>query len=329
MSSRRVVVASIAVLSLAGSWVGCSDEPPPLVPIEAGSDAPLDGPLPDGAIPDVDPDAPFDAGPSVCSEPMAFAAGSAVPTVSTPQADRLGAITADELTIAWMNAAGAVLYADRAASTDPFGPTKTFNGNFALDRVALSADGLTLIGVVTGRATFAQVTRSSRSATFTGLLDSAPFKFLNQQNGGNENDGGVVDAGGTVADPVLSADGRLFYFTLIASGVQTFAESLRLGGTTFPSPRLLKETDLVPVGGKYRRPTGVSVDGRTLFFWDESTNTERAAFRESVTYPGKTGYTKFVTLGAYPGAQPSQTCGRLYYEASGTGGIDLFFADRN
>lgn len=331
MIQRSLVLGVMATLCFGAAWLGCSDDqPPPLVTGDGGADGTSDAPIGDGGIPDgFDPDAPFDAGPAVCAQPMTFGAGTPVPTVSTPQTDRFGAITADELTIAWMNAAGTVLYADRAQKTDPFGATKSIAVGFALDRVALSADGLTLIGVITNRTTFAQVTRSSRSGSFGTTLDSAPFKFLNQPNGGSESDSGPSpDAVGVVSDPVLSADGKVFYFTLLAGTAETLAESLRLGGTTYPSPRVLKESDFVSSGSKLRRPTGLSFDGRTLFFWDETTNTERAAFRESATVPGKIAYTSFVTLGAYPGAQPSQTCGRLYFEGSGSGGVDLFVADR-
>ncbi|CAN5210434.1 hypothetical protein BH09MYX1_BH09MYX1_12470 [soil metagenome] len=328
MNRRLLVLASLSALPL-GVWLGCGDDqPPPLSPADSGTDGMTsDGAVTDGSTSDVvDLDAPFDAGPAVCAQPMSFGAGAAVPNVSTPQTDHFGAITADELTIAWMNAAGTVLYAERTKPTEPFGATKSLAVGFALDRVALSADGLTMIGVLTDRSTFAQVKRNARTDAFALPLDSTPFKFLNMPNGGTE-DGGA-DAGSTVADPVLSADGKVFYFSLLGGPPETVAESLRLGGSFYPSPRVLKQTDLVSAGAKHRRPTGLSVDGRTLFFWDESTSTERAAFRESVTIPGKLDFTTFVTLGAFPGAQPSQTCGRLYFESPGSGGVDLFVADR-
>jgi hypothetical protein len=322
MLFRRATALAFVVSAIAA----CSDDtPPPLGSSDTGiqDGTTSDAPLGDGGPTDGKVDAPFDAGPAVCAQPMTFGTGTPVPNVSTNQTDRMGAITADELTIAWMTTAGSVNYADRAAATDPFGATKTVSVPFALDRVALSADGLTLIGVTTDRSTFAQLKRGSRSATFGGAPDTAPFKFLNMLQGGSE-DGSIPDGNGQVFDPVLSADGKVFYFTLLAGVVETIAESTKFGGTTYPAPRTLKGTDFASVNGKVRRPTGLSVDGRTLFFWDESTNKERAAFRESATFPGKTDYASFVDLGAYPGAQPTSNCGRIYFEGNG----DLLVADR-
>ncbi len=325
MNHRPLVLGAVAAL-LVSSFAACSDDqPPPLTTGDAGGKdvTTPDADPGDGGGTDAPSDAPFDAGPAVCAQPMTFGTGTLVPNVSTPQTDRMGAITADELTIAWMTTAGTVNYADRAAPTDPFGATKTLSIGFALDRVALSADGLTLIGVTTDRSSFAQVKRGARGTAFAGPADGAPYKFLNMVNGGSEGDA-ASDANGMVYDPVLSADGKVFYFTLVAGAVETLAESTRLGGTTYPAPRILKAADFVPVAGKLRRPTGLSIDGRTLFFWDESTNKERAAFRESATFPGKTDYTSFADLGAYPGAQPTTTCGKLYFEGNG----DLLVADR-
>jgi len=55
----------------------------------------------------------------VCDPTAKYQSGTLIP-VSTPQSDLFGAVTPDELTIAWMATAGSVLYADRAKATDPF-----------------------------------------------------------------------------------------------------------------------------------------------------------------------------------------------------------------
>jgi hypothetical protein len=251
-----------------------------------------------------------------------------VPNVSTAQADRFGSITPDELTIAWMNTAGTVLYADRAVATDPFGAPKTLTGTIALDRVALSADGLTVILVRSDRKILAQATRSARGAAFGTTLDTAPFAGLDPLSSGVE-DGGDA-GGGSFADPVLSSDGKFLYYSVLGGSSTTVAESYRSGNNPWAKGRILTTAEFTGSGNKLRRPTGLSADDRTLFYWDEVDGVEKMAFRDDAILAPFNKYTQFVNVGAYSGAQPTASCQRIYYDAPGSvGAEDLFFADTN
>ncbi len=286
-----------------------------------------DGPIPtEGGPTDSGKDTtpPLDAGPGVCSQSATWGANQAV-SVSTAQADLLGAVTGDELTIAWMTAQGAVLYADRTSTSSAFGAPQTLSGAIALDQVALSADGLTMIVVSQDRSSLAQTTRSSRSAAFSTTLDTTPFAQLDPPP--TEGDSGTSQ--GLFADPVLSSDGQLLYYSQTGVNVYTMHESYRPGASgAWPQGRVLIEQALVATSlSARRRPSGLSADGRTLFFWDESTNIERTAFRDSVQMPNNT-YKTFVDLGAYENAEPTSSCTRIDFSASGSGGLDLFYADK-
>jgi len=283
---------------------------------------------PDDGAPPVDgsPDTvvPFDAGPSTCVPGATWGANQGV-SVSTGQSDLLGAVTGDELTIAWMTAQGSVMYADRQNASSPFGSPQTLTAAIALDEVALSSDGLTLVVVLQDRSSLAQSTRASRSAAFSPTLDTAPFAQLDPP----PTEGDASTSQGLFADPVLSGDGKLLYYSQYGVSAYTMHESYRPGASgVWPQGQAMIEKDfLAPSLSARRRPTGISSDGRTLFFWDESANIERVAFREGEEMPHNT-YASFADLGAYQYAVPTQSCTRIYFSASGSGGLDLFYADK-
>jgi hypothetical protein len=267
---------------------------------------------------------PFDAGPTECDPTATWGANQLV-AASTAQSDSLGAVTADELTIAWMTAAGAVMYADRQSASSPFGAPQTLTGAIALDEVALSGDGLTLVVVLQDRSALAQTTRASRSSAFSSTLDTAPFAQLDPP----PTEGDAATSQGAFADPVLSNDGQLLYYSQYGVSAYSMHESYRPGASgVWPQGRSLIEKDFVAPNQSARmRPTGLSADDRTLFFWDESASTERVAFRDGVQMPNNT-YKTFVDVGAHQYAVPTLSCARLYFSASGSGGLDLFYADK-
>jgi len=323
-----VALASAQVCVFSAALNGCDDGiPGALIPKDSGRS---DVSNPDGAGGDggVDADGPFVPPASVCSPTAKWGTGTLVPNVSTAQTDRFGAITQDQLTIAWMNTAGTVLYADRAAATDPFGAPKTLTGTIALDRVALSANGLTLIVVRSDRLIFAEATRSARGTAFGNTLDTAPFASLDPLSSGTEDAGDA--GGGSFADPVLSNDGKFLYYSVLGGSSTTMAESYRSGNNPWTKGRIFTIAELTGSGNKLRRPTGLSADNRTLFYWDEVDGVEKMAFREDAILAGHNVYMQFVNVGAYAGAQPAANCQRIYYDAPGSvGATDLFYADTN
>jgi hypothetical protein len=61
-----------------------------------------------------------------------------------------------------------------------------------------------------------------------------------------------------------------------------------------------------------RRPTGASSDDRTLFFYDEVGNVERAAWRSDPSSP----FTHFEDIPAAPEAAPNAGCSLLYFRGT-------------
>jgi hypothetical protein len=278
---------------------------------DAGGDA---MPNPDGAT-------------SVCSPSTTYGAGTLI-AASTSGSDFFGSITPDELTIAWMTTQGSVLYADRQMASDPFGTAQTLTGAIALDHVSLSADGLTLIVVQDDRYSLTQSTRSARGTAFTATLDKTPFSSLDPPV--TEVDGGIGPVHGLFADPMLSPDGQFLYYSQYGQTTLTMLESYRQEGmsTPWPQGRNLLEAPLgaPDVSGTRMRPTGMSTDDLTLFFYDEVAMKERVAFRAGALMNNT--YAQFVDLGAYENAAPTSNCQRIYFSNSGNGGLDLFYADK-
>jgi hypothetical protein len=146
-------------------------------------------------------------------------------------------------------------------------------------------------------------------------------------------DGGTTSmAIGTVADPVLSADGTFFYFTWLNSGSNgSLAEVFEAYvGQPFPKARVVTDPAVAPVSGKLRRPTGLSSDLLTLFFWDESDGQEHEAFRSNLhDQPGNVWggcSNPVLALGSRQNAVPNAACTRIYFADGVTG---LASAPRN
>lgn len=329
---RSLRIALIAAGPLAaglGALAACEDTPtlPPSNLLDgsdeaAAMDGSLDGPATDARIKDVYGD--IDPGPGVCDPAAAYGAPQPVPGIVG--SGKFGAVTSDELTIAWMTAAGSILIADRAKATDPFGAPQTFSDpSIDLGRVALSGNGLHLVFSVSGHSTFAEVTRMTRAGTFAGPPDPGGFTSLVQMGG--------EDAGkplGPMYDPVLSDDGLSLYFTQVQPKF-SIVEATRGGfGAPFQVAFTYTDGPLSPSGMLLRRPTGISTDRRTLFFWDETTKVERTAYRKGTMAPLST-WSQFVDLGPdFAGAQPAGACGRIYFEGAADGGSlgPLVFADK-
>jgi hypothetical protein len=278
---------------------------------DAARDGGTDGTVPGVTIP-----------PSVCSPAVLWGSGTSL-GLAIEAGAALGAVTPDELTIAWTysTAAGiAVAWADRASSADPFGATQTAAGGyFADDRVALSPDGLRLVVVDADRQGFSELTRSTRTGAGNAFMDASSGSYVNFAAAG-------LTAGQSLGDPVLSASDTAFYYS-VYDGVQsaTIYQSLRLlPGDPWPVGAVLSDAPQLAANGSVRRrPTAISSDEQTLFFWDEAVAMERATWVD----PLSGAFDTFVDLGTRSGAGPNATCTRLYYAAAtDSGAADLLFA---
>ena len=260
----------------------------------------------------------------VCSQTAMWGTGTLL-AISTSFDDNLGAITPDELTIAWTIGTGSsatIAYADRAAATDPFGALQMLSASsFAADRVALSPDSLRLVVVNGDRQGFSELTRTTRTGVGSAFGAPAAGSYSNFDMSG------VLSIGESFGDPVLGADDAAFYYS-VYGGAQTatiYRAARLLSGDAWPvGAPLPASTELLQMGSSRRRPTAISSDEQTLFFWDEVAAIERAAWLDTSTGV----FTVFVDLGARRWAGPNAACNRLYYSDQPAGGssFDLFVA---
>ena len=271
---------------------------------------------------------PVEAGAAVCVPDSAWGAATPLPTASTPEDDVLGSITPGELTIAWMSMKGdtpTLYYADRDSPEGAFYPAGNLSLGqtyYAAERPALSADGTRIIVVRTDRRGFGEYTRTSRFATFTNTPSEASFAAINNQ-------GTMLLANQYFGDPVLSSDDLTFYYSL--HHPLSVTTILSVGRATPFVPWLTGSPVLgEPLRascGRRKRPTGISTDQLTLFYWDEISGSERATFRSAIDAP----FVGAVDLGARAQAQPNAACNRLYFSApaaDAASGDDIVFASR-
>jgi hypothetical protein len=253
---------------------------------------------------------------TLCSTTLGWGPSSTL-AISTAADDLLGSLTPDELSLAWTTSEGGALqiqYADRPSLADPFGLPKILSGAFARDRAALSPDGLQLVLVNADRRGFTQYTRTLRTEEF-GNPGFGPLASYAPD---------LLPPGHFLADPVLAPDDKTFIYSEYGSGVvDTVHQSKRLfDGDPWSPGSVLVAAELQASGTDRRRPTGLSADGRTLFFWDDGSAQERAGFfaLESAQF------SRFVDLGQMRGAEPNETCTRLYFSGPGQSSLELMVA---
>jgi hypothetical protein len=257
--------------------------------------------------------------PSLCNPASVWIDGEPL-SISTAVDDFFGSVTPDELSMAFtttVNGMVQIEYADRASISDAFGAQRSLSGAFAMDRAALSPDGLELVLVNDDRRSFSEYTRSARADDFSapGLGSFAAFEDYSQT---------AMPAANAFADPLLAPDDKTFIYSEYGPGVvETIHQTKRLfSGDSWSLGLSFMAVELTASGTQRRKPTGLSSDARTLFFWDEPMAEERAGF---FVYQSD-ALSNVVDLGQRQGAQPNQACTRLYHSAAGVSSIDLFIA---
>jgi hypothetical protein len=270
-----------------------------------------------------------DAGPVDASLPPqcapTFTWSKVAGPLTTPTGfDRFGSVSANELTVAWMSSSGAVFVADRSSTSASFGtPVQLDAGTIALatGRVALDNSGHKLIAIAGAGRSIVSFIRAGSAGTWTPELTS---EFDNI-------DGMISEGGGTFAEPVLSADGySLFYVLTLGTGVDGGMYPPALYESTWDVPTKTWSFGNMPTNpelastsaANLRRPTGASSDRRTLFFFDEATGKERAAWRSSPM----ASFDTFVDVPTAPEASPAVSCNTLYFRGMGGAGPGLFTA---
>lgn len=238
-----------------------------------------------------------------------------IPLSSTGN-ERFGSITDDELSIAFTvpnGVYGTVFVANRAAATDPFGPAEPIKGDFAFDRASLSPDGLSLVVVNADKQSFSLLERQALGKDFVPVT---PWQYDD-----------IIDNladGEQLGDPVFAIGGQVLLYSQYGAGrTHTVIFANRLStGSAFVVGGELTNPELLAQGELRRRPTAVSADYRTLFFYDEVTQVTKAGF-----FYGSFDFTSVSDLGDARDLQPSSDCNRLYFDATGKSSDDLFIAD--
>ncbi len=295
------------------------------------ADAVDSGSTPD-ATGETDADAPSEAGDSgdgttsdasdaiatLCSPTRTFATVSATPVASSLGDDLYPSISADELAIAWTVAdatAGAIYYAERASTAVAFGTPRKLATGVAFDRAALSPDGLRLIAATPDGAKLEQFTRPSRTMDFVATADMMPFFGFNLIAG---------NSGASLGDLVLADDDETFLYSFVVPG-QPSAYVVARATPTDPwtGGGGWNGMALSISGTERRRPSGVAHDLHTMFYWDETSGTEKMGFFDAL----RSAFFTVVDLGARRGAAPNAACDRVYFSGpSAGGGLDIYTA---
>ena len=284
-----------------------------------GSDGGTGGSGGSGGSTDVDAGVPPDGGttdPPRCKPSTVWAPLRRVDSISNEHLGVLSSVSPDELTVAWTSGSGDVYVADRLAVRDPFGaPNKVNVDALASDRAALSPTGTSLIAIRADRGAFVGFERVGRDAAWGS---STGLEFTQVR--------GVYEGGALGSAPVLSGDKHSFFFVMTRTGQPpVLYESVWDGPQrSWGRPVNVSNAELAgAANGKRRRPTGTSSDGLTLFFFDETTNLERAAWRNAVNAP----FNLFKDIGAFPEAVPSFRCDTLYYQGQDSLGVGVFMGE--
>jgi hypothetical protein len=181
-------------------------------------------------------------------------------------------------------------------------------GFSAAHGASLSADGRRLLLVSDpDQKQLGEWTRASREVAFSGSVDTNAFSVINQDS----------DFTGKIyASPIVSAtDDQLFFNSSFEDRDSQIVVSTRTSTGTWSAPRTLSAGIFDGGAGQRRLPTGVSADGRTLFYFNEESGEEEARWRaaNSVNSP----LYEQLSLGARRGATPNSACNRLYFESNG------------
>lgn len=327
MTQRFVRTLSSTVAALAAlRLLACSSERPEVLAGYTPPDVTADAaPAPPGTLDGGADAASTDAEPTGCPPPDVRTGEPPPPGLCLPSTvwsqptvlpfssgtDVLTSMTPDERTVAVLRAsgpAGVLNVFDRDDVDSPFAEPTLIVSDVPVRpaRAALSPDGLRLVLLGGDWRSFVVLERASRSEPFEPSDDASPakgaFATLNAE-------GAALGPDEAFDDPVFGADGASFLYSVLPGGGRTLRVSVADTHGVWQVGTPVDDCELRSLGeGKSRRPTGLTADGRTLFYIDEVRGIARAAFRDAARGP----FTEFIDLGARLAPQVSAGCERLY-----------------
>jgi hypothetical protein len=236
----------------------------------------------------------------VCTATKGWATGSNL-AVTSGVAPSFVSVTPSELTLLWKETPSSVpvyFLADRATTSDPFGETQELSFT---DVLGVSPDGLRLT-VASGNGGLSEATRAERGDTF-GDAEPGAYSLL---------DADALAHHLTLGDVAISPDDRRLYYSawsLEAATPYPVRVSTRAGSEPWPVGTTVMGCELKAYGAFGPRPTAVSSDGLTLFYFDAARSTSRAAFRTTVS----ADFTWFIDLPGMVRPAPNAACDQLYH----------------
>ena len=246
---------------------------------------------------------------AACDPLVAWSGAASVSGVSSTADEQLLALTPDELDLAFVRG-GALFVAHRASANEGFPDAAAVTiptGWSAAHGASLSADGKRLLLVSDpGQKQLGELRRSSRESSFSGLIDTSAFAAINRDSDFTRR---------VYASPTISAGDDQLLFNSSLDTESTIVVSTRTGAGAWSTPSTLSARIFDGTAGERRLPTGISSDGRTLFYFNEESAKEEARWR-ATNSPSSPLY-DMLSLGGRRGAAPNSSCNRLYSDADG------------
>jgi hypothetical protein len=248
--------------------------------------------------------------PAQCPNPMLIASSREVAASAAAGSDsRLGGVSADELSVAWLEAtqSGVELHtATRANENERFAEERSQALPAAFAGVALSPDGLRVAFVSTDRRSFSVWNRSNTNEDFSDAGSSELAMVTGDEGLADDEE---------LAEPVFGPSDLTFVFSRFSDDHgRTLVASARFSRQAPFAPGRALEVDPELEGSReaHLAPTGLSADQRTLFIWSASQSSEFVSFFDVE----RQVYATPVALADAPGALPNRDCTRLYHGAS-------------
>lgn len=239
--------------------------------------------------------------PPLCGTTFQTSTSTVVTGVKSPFS-----LSDDELVVAWAEGTVpnvTIHIAERAKRSDAFAEVDVLDssdGAFALDRPVLEARGFDIAMIDKDRQAWHLFSRQTRGSQFARSAKNIFQELVVFANALGPNE--------LLHDPVWTAAGRSLMFGVATKGI--YISDAILGGDDFQAPVALSaRAELKPVGANRKRPSGLSSDRLSLFFFDEVTN--KSVFATRTDASGD--FTTFTAIGDISDAKVGLGCKTLYY----------------